>query len=452
VRIVIVGAGMVGTHLARQFTAEHHEVAVVEKEPAVVRRLSEKLDVLCVLGSGTSEPTLRKAGIEEAELMVALTGHDEVNIVACLLAREFGVSHRAARLTHSQWTAPDAKVKAHQVGVELPVNPARLTVDALLQIIETPGATDVAVFEDGRIVLRGFRVPHRARIAWKTLGELAEVGQMDAFRIVAIARDKGLIIPGGRDVIRPNDTLFVLSAEETLPFFLNLIHDRKVSPSRHIVIYGANLIGITLAKELESRQSVERVFLIEPNEEHAENAAAELRGALVLQGEATDPDILAEAEIGSCDFFAAVTEEDDANLLAALLAREKGAGRVALIAHNPDYLPILESINIDIPINPQLLTASSILRLVRRGRIMSVVKLQESDAELLEFEILPETRAAGKRLRDLGFPDGALVGAVLRDGTVHIASGDTELLAGDRAIVFAKPEALPRVEKIFART
>lgn len=447
-RIVIAGGGTVAESLARQLVAEGHDLSVVEADVQRSRRIAEKMDLLSIAGSATSQKALEDAGIADAQLFLAVTNRDDVNILACGLAKAFGVPQKIARIRNAEFTAPGAKFDLKAAGVDLAVTPDQVLVESMMQLVATPGATDVAEFEDGKILLRGFRVPRGAPIAWKKLAELKEVSELESFRIVAISRHDRLIIPRGTDEVQPDDTLFVIVSEETLPLFLPFVN-RRVDPVVRAVIYGANAVGIALATRLE--KVVETVCLIEPDEERAEAAASKLADTTVFHGDGADPDVLAQADVGAADIFIAVTREDDANMLASVVAKDKGAKRVMVVSENPTYVSVFEHIGMDVVLNPRLITVGKILQFIRKGKIRSVVKLQDSEAEVLEMEVPEGSKIDGMSLQEIGFPEGAIIGAVLRNGNMHIPSGATVLNTNDRVIIFSRPEAIPAVEKLLAR-
>lgn len=447
-RILIVGAGIVGSNLARELSSEGHDISLIEADPAIVKRLSDKLDVLLINGDGTSQKILKEAGIREVEMIIAVTSSDEANILVCSIARGFHIPRKIARVRNPEYTAADSVINIGELGVDLLVNPDETIVNSLVKMIETPGATDVAEFAGGKILLRGFKVPRGSPICNKKLSELKEASSLDSFLIAAVSRNGRLTIPRGNDLISADDTIFVLVAEETLPLFLPFVN-RSIDEVGSVVIFGASIVGCKLAEALE--QKLDRVTLIEPDEERAEAAATQLAKTEVVNGEATDKGVLEGANIHEASFFIAATVDDEANLLASLLARECGAKRTIVVTQNPDYISVLESIGIDVVLNQGLVTTSKILQFIRKGKIMSVVKLHESEAEIIELEVDSKSCLVGKRLRDVNYPEGAIVGAVMRENAMIIPNGDTEIKAGDGAVVLARPEAIPAVEKLFAK-
>lgn len=447
-KIVIVGAGAVGFNLAKQLSNEGHDISIIERDPALVRKISEKLDVFVVAGEGSSPSALETAGIRDTDMLLSVTNSDEVNIVVCMLASQYGVKKKIARIRNYEFTDKNSFMKKGEFFIDHMINPDLVTVSSILKIIETPGSTYVADFKDINVVLRGFSIPADAPIAGKRLTELEEIGSTDSFLIAAIQRGEEVIIPNGETKILPNDNIFVVVAEAGIPYLLPMVNKRSESVEK-IIIYSATNIGLLVAKKLENI-SID-VTLIEPKEELAKAAAAELTKTIVLHGDATNIDLLNEAFIETTDFFIAASNDEQSNLLAAMLAKKLGAKKSIVITNVPDYVSIINSLGMDVVINPRLITVSSILQYVRRGRIPSVLQLNECGTEAIEFEIEEDSKVAGKQLKDAKFPQGAIIGAVIHKGVMNIPSGKNVLNPGDRVIVFSLPSAIEKVQSIFSK-
>lgn len=447
-RIVILGGGIVGANLAKQFALENHEVSLIDPRPEVTRRLSQRLDILTVTGSGTSETDLRKAGIEDAEMLVAVTGSDEVNILACMFGKAYGVKRRIARIRNAELSHADAKLKLKDLGVDLAVHPEETIVRMITQILKIPGMTEVAEFAGGKVLLHGFKVSPTSAIRGKRIADLAAYFEEDQFLIAAILKGQALTIPQRDTVIAEGDTVYVVSSETTFSFVQSIVCGRREKLER-VVLAGATGMGRKLARTAE--EWIPSLTLIEPDADRAELAAGELSRTVVLNGDPRDSEVLLEAGIRGASYFIALTDDDENNMLASLLARENGARHTICITKNPDYVPLLESIQIDVVLNPRVITASKILKYLRHARIVSAVRLHESDAEVLELEVQESTRVAGKTLRELGFPPGAIVTAILRNGEMEIPSGESKIAPRDKVIVFSKADSVPAVEKLFRR-
>lgn len=448
--VLIVGAGVVGSNLAEELSVSGHNVSVIDRDVELVRRISERMDVLAIAGNAGQPSVLRRAGIEDAEMVIAVTNIDEVNLVICMLARKFGVRHKIARVRNEEYAGQFSTLEPTELGIDSIINPESVISTTLERILDIPGSCDVATFGDAdQALLLTFNVHDDASLAGKKLHELREASQMEAFLVVAIFRDEQPLIPKGDDEIRGGDQIVLLVNADTLPLVLPMVQPRVKAPER-VVIYGANLIGNSLANTLAAK--IPKIVLIEPDRIRAEQAAMNLGHALVLQGEPTDPELLQEADVGHADFFMALSDDDESNLLSALMARRHHATRVAVLVQEPTYMPVLRSIGLDVVVNPRLVTVGEILRYIRSGPVHTVTRLRESEAEVMELEPLPGSRVLRKPLRSLAFPRGAIIGAVLRDGEMTIPDGNFQIAEGDAVVVFALPQAIKEVEKMFSRS
>ncbi len=448
-KILIAGAGAVGFNLAKQLSEEGHTISVIESDPHIYRKITEKLDVFCVEGSGVSPSVLENAGIKEVDMVLAVTNSDEVNLTVCLFAYWYGVKCKVARLRNEEFTKEDSILRKNQFFIDRVINPIPITVDSVLKAMETPGATYVADFAESDILFRGFRVPRDAPIVGRTIQELKEAGSTDSFVIVAIQRKEDIVIPMGEMEICPEDNIFVLLARASLPYFLPMVNRRAVE-TQGIVIYGATRIGLQLARSLE--KTVATVVLIEPDEDKAQTAASKLTSATVLHGHATEPEILKQATLEPVDFFIGASENEQDNILACLLAKKQYAKKAVVITHEPHYVPVFGSIGIDVVINPRLITVSSILQHIARGPILGVAKLfDKTEAEATEMIAENGSTIVGKELSKTSFPKGSILGSIIRNGTMILPSGDFVLSPGDRAIVFYMPEARQKVQALFTK-
>lgn len=446
-RILIVGGGAVGSNLAEQLAAEKHDVSLIDSREEVAKALGGKLDAQVLHGNGGSPQVLEEAGIREAEMTIAVTDSDELNMIVSLLARNYGVKTRIARIRNPEYSGPSSKLGREQLAIDHIINPEVIAIETMEKLIFTAGATEVADFAGQKVLLMGFLVPKDAPIAGRTLQAISEIVP-DQFLIVAIHRGAEVIIPRGGDRIEEDDRIYVLMPQEILPLFQAQLY-RRVEKVRKVVIFGATRLGIGLAERLEGRLG--DVALVDPDAARCNNAAERLNKTTVLHGSALDPDLLAEIRIGNAQVYCALTEDDAANVMSALLAKDHGATKTIVNLAEPDFVPIAERIGLDAAINPRLLAVNVILRYVRSGRILSVFHLEELKAEAVE--LVPSARAplVGVPLSQLAgrIPQGALVGAVMRDGQMLIPRGDTVIAPNERVIVFATEKALPDVQRLF---
>jgi len=447
--ILIVGAGIVGFNLAQELSHEGHDISIIDADPEKIKLISEKLDVLAVRGNGCLPSTLIQGRIRDAEMVIAVTDKDEINLMVCFLAHKFEVKERFARLRNMELTGESQVFKPEELFVDHAINPAEIIIDSILKIIKTPGAVNVAEFANGQIFFRGFDVPADAPLAGKTIEEIREVCELNAFLVVAIVREGKMIIPKYENRIQAGDKIYVLVDHDFLPLILPMLN-RQVDEVQKIIIYGASQIAVHLARELN--EFISDVSIIEPSLEKANEAADTLEDTVILHGSGTDPDLFNDINMKDADLFLALSNNDEMNILSALLAKKHGAKRAAVITNDPDYLPILDSIGIDVTINPRLITVSEILKHLRKGQVVNLYKLIEGEAEVLEIVISAESAAAGRLINQLHMPEHSIIGAVLRvDGEMVVPGGSTEILEGDTVIVVTLPDCIGKIEKIFGK-
>ena len=446
-KITIIGAGAVGFNLASTLAAEGHDVSVVERRPNHLARLQDRLDVSVVEGSGTSAATLREAGVETADLFIAVTDIDEVNMVACALAHRLGKGRRIARVRNQDFASRDAIVPKHEFGISRIINPDEVTISALVETILSPGVTDVAEFGDGGILLRGTVLEERSPFIGVPLQELRQRFEHLPFLIAAIARDEEIVIPAGDTLLKPRDHVFLIMTREALPALRQLVLGAGEKVKR-VVIFGCGRVGVGLASRIEDR--IDHVVIIDSDEASTQRAARDLSKTLVLRGPITDPGIIAEANLRRADYFVATSPRDELNLVAAALAGKGEAGpRVGVVTADPDFVPALSSLDLDLVINERLITVDTILRFVRPGRYLSIKRLNEQGAEIVELSAQKGSRSEGKRLQDLGLPAGALVVAVHRDGQPILPHGGTQILGGDTVVMVALPQVREKAARMF---
>lgn len=448
-RILIVGAGIVGFNLAQELSQEGHDVAIVDMDSDRIRQISDTLDVMAIHGNACLPSVLAKAKIKSAEMLIAVTEKDEINLLTCFLASRFKVPNRFARLRGMEFTPNnnDAALSLKDLSIDQAINPPQIMVETILKFLETPGVVNVAEFADGDVLLREFDVPEEAPIAGKPIQNIRSITLIDSFIIVAIVREGELIIPKDEDVIHAGDRFYTLVDKEFLPFLLPMLN-KTLDEVQKVIIYGATPMTIHLARTIE--EDNRDVHIIEPSRDQAHVAADVLKKTVVMHGSGTDMDLFNEINMKEADFFLALSDDDENNILSALLAKKYGAKRTLVIANDPEYLPILDSIGIDITINPRLITVSAILKHLRKGRVMSVFKLIE-DAEVMEIGVEPDSSIVEKQISKIKFPKEAIIGAILRKGDMLIPTDDITLKAGDSVILVALPRAIEKIEKLFDR-
>jgi trk system potassium uptake protein TrkA len=444
-RILIVGAGVVGFNLAQELSREGHDIAIIDQIPEKMRRITDTLDVLSVIGNACLPSVLIRAGIENTEMVIAVTDKDEINLLVCSLASKFNVKKSFARLRHQEFTEKGQVFSLEELSIDHAINPGHIIIDTIVKIISTPGVVNVAEFAEGEVLLREFDIPDNAPIAGKKIHELSGVSSMDSFVIVAIVRAGKLVIPRGEDDIQPGDKIYTIVDKDFLPFLLPMLN-KSVEEVEKVVIFGANRVSINLAKTLE--ETIRDVSIIEPSREKAHQAAEVLSRCVVHHGSGTDMNLFNDINMKDADFYLSLTDDDENNILSALLAKKHGAKRALVITNDPEYLPILDSIGMDVTINPRLITVSAILKHLRKGRVMSVFRLIE-DAEVMEIGVDDNSSIVNKKIAKVKFPENAMIGALLRKGEMIVPTEELEIQAGDSVIVVAQPQAIEKIEKLF---
>jgi len=445
-RVLVVGAGEVGFHLAQRLSEENQDVVLIEADPERAEFAGQQLDVLTVVGNGASLSVLEKAGVRGARMILAVTSRDEVNLIACLAAKRLGVRYTVARISSPEYYERGSVLSREQMGIDLMINPERECAWETYQLLQSAAATDVAQFAAGRVQLIGLQVREGAPVANKTLAELSEDLRGYHYVTAAIVRDGMTTIPKGDARIVPGDQIYLLAPTPEVQGIPPLAgYDRF--RLRRVMIAGGSAEGEFLAQTLEEH-GVETTIL-DRDRRRCLELAERLPRSLVLHADATDLELLEMEGVSGIDGFVSATGHDETNLLSSLLAKTVGAKKVVSLVHKFEYLRLVPKVGIDASVSPRIATVNAILRYVRRGRVMTVASLSGIEAEAIEFRVERDSRVAGHTLRELHFPKGGLVGMILRGDEIIMPRGDDSMLPGDDVIVFALPEAISEVEKLF---
>jgi trk system potassium uptake protein TrkA len=449
-KIVILGAGQVGGSVAESLVSEQNDITVVDLEPQRLRTLQERLDLRTVIGSGSHPSVLAEAGIEDADLLVAVTQSDETNLVACrIAARMFNVPRRIARVRATDYLANERVLGEEGFDVDLSICPEQVLTDYIVKLVEFPEALQVLDFAGGKVSLVAVRAYSGGPLVGHPLKDLRRHMPRIDTRIVAIFRGDRSIVPDGDTVIETGDEVFCLAASEHIREVMRELRrmDRTV---KRVMIAGGGNIGLRLAMALEDRYSVR---VIEHNKRRCELLAARLGEALVLNGDTTDEELLEDENIAEMDLFVAVTNDDENNIMSSLLAKRMGARRVVALINRRSYVDLLQSGQIDIAISPAQATIGTLLAHVRRGDVVAVHSLRRGAAEALEAVVHGDRescRLTDRRVDELDLPPGTTIGAVVRGDAVIMAHHDTVIRAEDHVIVFVTDKKnLPRVERMF---
>ncbi len=452
-KAIIIGAGEVGFHTAKLLTVDNNDVVLIDESEYACQRVKEQLDLQTLCGPGASPVLLKNAGISDAELIIAVTNNDEINMLACQIADRYGVETKIARVSNPHYFSDESGLTPQDFGINLLVNPEHLCVEEFIRLLRTPEAREIVEFEDGRIQLAAFRIKQRNPFIGKSLAELDKNGVISDFRFAAIKRHDtpNIIIPRGKDVLMQGDDVFVIGSGLAIEQLFRLFGIIINAHLDRVIIVGASAIGIELARVLEGNGT--DVKLIESDEDLAELASQSLKRTTVLSGDFLQLKLLEEAGVEDVDGFVSVTGDDENDIMACMTAKEHGAQRALALIQQPRYLPLLARIpRLDGVVSRHLTVVSNLLRLIRRGNIVSVAVLHEIDAEVIEIITGVNAKIAHKEIGALNtrFPDNAFIGAILRRENLIIPHGETVIQPADRVIVFSMPEAIPVVEDMFA--
>lgn len=448
-RVLIAGGGQAGAMIARRLIREGNEVTIVEENPERCATLDEELDAKVVRGSAASVKTLQKANISGAEMLIAITSSDSANMLACLVAEAEGNKGvKVARIrTHEfeHW-----RRVSQQVGpkIDLIIHPETNIQDRIMRVVRVPGVSDIVDFADGRIKLFGMNVSNESWFCGKTLEELDRAGPPENSLVAMIFRGQQVIIPHGAQVLEAGDHIYICCTSENLEHVLAFMGVPKQESLDRVFILGGKQLGIGVALDLE-KQGVS-VKLFERDGSRCARMAEILKNTIVVNADGTDQATLEEANIAGVGAFLALTNHDEDNIIASLLARRLGAKKVVALINRLSYLPMVQRLGINTSVSQRTATVDGVLQFVRKGRVLSVTTFREEEAEAIELIASPDSKYVGKKLRDVRLPRGAIVGAIYRkDGAAVVPRGAATIEAGDRVIFFTLESAVPELESAF---
>jgi trk system potassium uptake protein TrkA len=445
-RILIIGAGDVGFQLGRRLARSQHDITIVESNLAKVARAAEQLDARIVEGSGNSYHVLQQAGVQNSDVVAAVTDSDDTNLMACRLAKKSGVDVTIARVRNPEFADPNFILSPEDLGADHIIHPEREAANAIIRLLQETSATHVVDFEKGRIELIGLVLEADSPLIGVPLAELGRRHNHPPVQVVAVDRNHETIIPKGEDRLYAGDHLFAICDPSYAATFFNLAGKRKRARMSNIMIVGGGMIGRFVAQALADEA---RIKVVEVDPARAERLAEALPSALVLNGDGTDLELLESEDLPLMDAFVAVTGDDENNIIAALLAKHHGVRRPVVLVNRVAYLPILGSIGIDVAISKQMLTANAVMQFINHRQVAAIASVPGIEGQMIEYIADQGSRITRKPLRDLGFPRGSVVGAILRKGQLLIPGGDTIIEAGDRVMVFTLPKAMDDLDRLF---
>ncbi|MCB9762391.1 MAG: Trk system potassium transporter TrkA [Alphaproteobacteria bacterium] len=442
--VVVVGMGQVGRHVVRALDQDGHHVVAIDSDPAVVESIEDEHDVATLVGYGASPSILRQAGCERADLMVAVTDNDEVNLVAALAARGMGTTRSIARVQGEEYCESGQGILYGLLGIDVVINPRILVAHELARIARSRGALDVLNLAGDRVEVVKIELPSASKMLHKAL---ANLNLPQEVLVAAVVRDGELFVPGGADVLLPGDRIYIIGKAGNMKVVQQQFTGAR--EAARVCIIGGGVVGHMLARQL-SESDVE-VLVIEKHHRTAEDIKIDLPGVTVIHGDGTDVDVLEDEQVGSFDLVAAVTAEDEVNLMAGLVAKRVGAGKAAALVQRADYMDIYHQLGIDVVLSPRLVASENILRYVRQNQLQSLYMLEDGQAEVLELVAAADSRVVGTPISRLNMPRGALLAAIVSRDKVTVPHGSDQIQAGDAVVILTRAATRPAVERLFRK-
>ncbi|MCE5972204.1 Trk system potassium transporter TrkA [Sinirhodobacter sp. WL0062] len=449
-KVIICGAGQVGWQIARHLAGERNDVTIVDSNPELVRRASDTLDVQGVVGFASHPDVLERAGARDCDLLIAATHSDEVNMVTCQVAQSvFGITRKIARIRAQAYLAPQYSdlYRRDHLPIDVIISPEREVAEAALQRLAAPTTFDTESFMGGRIQLLGIVLDEDCPVLNTALRQLTELFSTLRALVVGVRREGRLFAPEPGDQLFADDQIYVFAHNEDVSRTLEIFGKGSKKQERVVIIGGGN-VGLGVARALEARTDRIRAKVIERSRVQAEKAADALERTIVLNGDGMSSELLEEANIERADAVLAVTDDDKTNILVAVRAKQAGCKMAISLVNDPTLVPLMAPLDIDAYINPRATTVSSILRHIRLGRVRAIYSIGDAEAEVIEAQVMGTSPLAGRMVRDIEFPEGVLLGAVMKGEKVIKPSGDTKIEEGDVIVLFVLAADIPEVERL----
>lgn len=449
-KVIICGAGQVGWQIARHLSGERNDVTIVDSNTDLVRRATDTLDVQGVAGFASYPDVLDRAGARDADMIIAATYSDEVNMVTCQVAHSvFGINRKIARLRSQSYLDAiysDLYRRDH-LPIDVVISPEREVAAAALQRLSAPAAFDTEVFMEGHAQLLGISLDEDCPVLNTPLRQLTDLFSTLRAVVVGIRRDGRLFAPEPKDQLFADDDAYIFVHRDDISRAMEVFGKTSSTQDRVVLVGGGN-VGLSVAHTLERRAKRVRAKVIEKNRDIAERAAEALERTIVLHGDGLDAALLSEAGIDRADAMLAVTDDDKTNMLACVRAKSEGCPYVIALINDPTLVPLMQPLGIDAYINPRATTVSSILRHIRHGRVRAVYSIGDAEAEVIEAEVLSTSPIAGRKISQIDFPEGALIGAVRKGDKVMRPMGDTRIEEGDVIAVFVLTKDVAQLEQL----
>lgn len=444
-KIVIAGAGDMGTHLSKMLSGNGHDLTVVDVDPKALVEVGNLVDVVTVEGDTTQFSVLRRAGVRKCDLFIAVRSVENDNILSAVMAKQLGAKKAIARIDSKEYLEPNSKEIFIDMGIDYLFYPEQIAAHEVINLLGHTSSTEYVDFAGGKLSMVAFRLELTSPLLGRSVIDADNEDEDLEYRVVAIVRGSKTIIPTADDRFEEEDMVYAISRNSATHRVVELSGRREVE-IRNMMILGGSRIGVRIANELQNDINIK---LVDYNADKAFHLAERLDKTLIINEDGRDTEAMMEEDLASMDAFVAVTGRSETNILAAMLAKRMGVKKVIAEVENINYISLAESIGVDTIINKKLVTASNIFRFTMTSEVQAIKCLTGSQAEVMEFIVKPNSPATKHKIRDLGLPDDSIIGGVVRGDRVFIAVDDTQINAYDRVVVFAMPEAVMRVAEFF---
>lgn len=447
-KIIIAGAGEVGFHLAKLLSYESQDITLIDSDKESLTYADNHLDIRVLKGDATSISVLKDAQVERSNLVIGVTSSETTNITLCMLAKQLGCERTIARISNTEFIDCKDTIKFEELGIDELISPEELAATEIQLLLNKSAFNDTFEFEEGKLIMVGVSLPPTAPFVGKMVKEAATIFPELHFMPIALKRSgtQYTVIPRGDTVFKEGDQVYFITLKEGVDELYKLTGKKK-EEIKNVMILGGSKVGFKAARDLCAKKF--NVKLIEKNKEKAFDLADDLPAALVINGDGRNVELLEEESLESMDAFIAVTGNSETNIMSCLVAKSKHIKKTIALVENMDYFQLSHSIGIDTLINKKLLAANNIFKHIRKGDVVASMRLNNLNAEILEFIVKPKSKVAGNTIRELDFPKMATIGGVVRDGAGIIALGGFRIEAGDRVVVCCLPEAIPKIERLF---
>ena len=447
-KIIIAGAGEVGFHLAKLLSYESQNITLIDTEKESLVYADNHLDIRVLRGDATSISLLKEAEVHQSELVIGVTSSETTNITFCMLAKQLGCKRTIARISNTEFIQNKDIIRFSELGIDELISPEQLAAEEIQLLLNKSAFNDTYEFEGGKLIMVGVLLQKNAPFVGKMVKEAAHIFPELHFMPIALQRSgtQFTVIPRGDTIFKDGDQVYFITTPEGVDELYKLTNKKK-EEIKNVMILGGSKVGFKTARDLCAKKF--NVKLIEKNKEKAFDLADDLPNALVINGDGRNVELLEEESLDSMDAFVAVTGNSETNIMSCLVAKSKHIKKTIALVENMDYFQLSHSIGIDTLINKKLLAANHIFRHIRKGEVVALMRLNNINSEILEFEVKKTSRVAGKNIREIDFPREATIGGVVRDGKGIIALGGFKIQAGDRVVVCCLPEAIAKIERLF---